>query len=295
MSASLETQRSEDRTPMMHKAQKGMAKWTVRILLGLLILSFAMWGIADYVTGPVNPPVAHVGDREISSNEFLSEAQRRINAVRREQNQVIDQRTAIQSGLYAGTLTAMIDRNALLDTADGWNLGISDEAVAAEIRQNPLFQDFAGTTEYAYDRLIPDSQGLTALDTIDFWVGTFLILILAMLEIIAFSWVFGLEIGWDEIHHGAQIRIPAIFRFIMKWVAPIYLLVVLIAFCIQNLPASIQQIGQQPMAQLALAMLAVVGLVLMWCVRIGEKRWREMGLDLDGKEIDTDFAPAGGD
>ena len=63
-----------------------------------------------------------------------------------------------------------------------------------------------------------------------------LILILAMLEIFAFSWVFGLDVGWEEIHHGAQIRIPAIFRFIMKWVAPTYLTVVLIAFCIQNLP-----------------------------------------------------------
>ena len=139
------------------------------------------------------------------------------------------------------------------------------------------------------------TEGAVFWSTIDFWVGTFLILILAMLEIIAFSWVFGLEIGWDEIHRGAQITIPAVFRFIMKWVAPVYLLVVLIAFCIQNLPASIEQIGQQPMAQLALAMLALVGLILMWCVRIGEKRWRDLGMDLDGKEIDTHFAPTGGD
>lgn len=134
---------------MMQNAQKGMAKWTVRILLGLLILSFAMWGVADYVTGPVNPPVAHVGDREISSNEFLNEAQRRINVVRQQQNRAIDQRTAIALGLYAQTLSAMIDRNALLDTADGWNLGVSDEVVAAEIRNDPAFQGPTGN----FDRL----------------------------------------------------------------------------------------------------------------------------------------------
>lgn len=134
---------------MMQNAQKGMAKWTVRILLGLLILSFAMWGVADYVTGPVNPPVAHVGDREISSNEFLNEAQRRINIVRQQQNRAIDQRTAIALGLYGQTLSAMIDRNALLDTADGWNLGVSDEIVASEIRNDPAFQGPAGN----FDRL----------------------------------------------------------------------------------------------------------------------------------------------
>ena len=120
--------------------------------------------------------------------------------------------------------------------------------------------------------------------TIDFWVGTFLILIMAMVEIICFSWIFGMDVGWDEIHHGAQIQIPTAFRFIMKYVSPLYLLIVLGAFCVTTLPSSLALIGQQPMAQLALALVGVVLLVLMVCVRIGEKRWAELGLDLDGKE-----------
>ena len=128
------------------------------------------------------------------------------------------------------------------------------------------------------------TEGAVFWSTIDFWIGTFLILVLAMLEIIAFSWIFGIDRGWAEIHHGADIKIPTIFRFIMKWVAPAYLLIVLVAFAVTNLPASIAQIGQQPMAQLALGLLAAVLLVLMWIVRLGEKRWRDLGMDLDGKE-----------
>jgi len=134
---------------MMQNAQKGMAKWTVRILLGLLIISFAMWGVADYVTAPVNPPVAHVGDREISTNAFNNEAQRRINIVRQQQGQVIDQRTAIAMGPYAQTLSSMIDRNALLDQADSWNLGVPDSLVVSAIRSDPAFQGQAGT----FDRI----------------------------------------------------------------------------------------------------------------------------------------------
>jgi peptidyl-prolyl cis-trans isomerase D len=149
MSASFETNRNCEHTTMMQNAQKGMAKWTVRILLGLLIVSFAMWGVADYVTAPVNPPVAHVGDREISSHEFLNESQRRINIVRQQQNRQIDQRTAIAIGLYSQTLSAMIDRNALLDTADGWNLGVSDDVVVSEIRNDPAFQSATGN----FDRI----------------------------------------------------------------------------------------------------------------------------------------------
>jgi NSS family neurotransmitter:Na+ symporter len=127
------------------------------------------------------------------------------------------------------------------------------------------------------------TEGAVFWSTLDFWVGTFLILILAMVEIICFSWIFGVDEGWAEIHDGARIRIPGIFRFIMKWVAPVYLLVVLIAFCISNLPASARAIAEQPMAQLALALIVGVIGFLMIIVRIGEKRWRELGMDLDGK------------
>ena len=142
------------------------------------------------------------------------------------------------------------------------------------------------------------TEGAVFWNTLDFWVGTFLILIMAMVEIICFSWIFGIDMGWEEIHHGAQIRIPKAFRFIMKYVSPVYLLIVLIAFCFANLPTSIAQISEQPMAQLALALIAGIMLILMLCVRVGEKRWRELGMDLDGKEGLPDLVhsePTGGD
>jgi SNF family Na+-dependent transporter len=136
------------------------------------------------------------------------------------------------------------------------------------------------------------TQGSIFWSTIDFWVGTFLILVMAMIEIIAFSWIFGIDVGWDEIHRGAEIQIPWVFRFIMKWVAPVYLLIVLIAFCVTNLPASIAQIRQEPLAQLALGLITAVLVLLALCVRVGEKRWIEQGLDLDGKELAVGWEPA---
>ncbi len=128
------------------------------------------------------------------------------------------------------------------------------------------------------------TRGSVFWNTIDFWVGTFLILIMALLEIVCFSWIFGLDKGWAEIHEGAQIQLPSVFKIIMKWVAPAYLLTVLISFCITNLPASISAIGEQPMAQLALALIGAVIVVLILCVRVGERRWLAQGLDIDGKE-----------
>ena len=115
-----------------------------------------------------------------------------------------------------------------------------------------------------------------------------------MIEIICFSWIFGIDNGWSEIHRGAEIQIPRAFRFIMKYVSPVYLLIVMAAFCVTNLPTSAAQIAEQPMAQLALALIGVVMLVLLYCVRIGEKRWKAAGLDLDGRELFLGSSPEAG-
>jgi neurotransmitter:Na+ symporter, NSS family len=84
------------------------------------------------------------------------------------------------------------------------------------------------------------SRSLVALDTIDFWVGTFLIFVLAAVQIICFSWVFGVDRGLKEAHEGAQMRIPGFMRFVMKYVAPTYLIVVFVGFCTQNLPGYVR-------------------------------------------------------
>jgi SNF family Na+-dependent transporter len=126
------------------------------------------------------------------------------------------------------------------------------------------------------------SRGSIFLGTLDDWVGTFLIFVLAMVQIIYFSWVFGIDRGWKEAHQGAHIRMPAIFRFIMKYVAPAYLLVVFIAFSVRNLPSWIRGVAAQPLAQGAIALIVATMILLLICVRVGERRWRAAGLDLDG-------------
>ena len=68
------------------------------------------------------------------------------------------------------------------------------------------------------------SADLKALDTLDFWVGTFLIFMLATIQIIVFGWVWGMEKGMSELERGASVKVPAIFRPIIKWVCPAFLL-----------------------------------------------------------------------
>ncbi|WP_395732394.1 sodium:calcium symporter [Prosthecobacter sp.] len=70
------------------------------------------------------------------------------------------------------------------------------------------------------------TKDLKALDTLDFWVGTFLIFILATIQILIFGWHWGIERGLREAHQGASIRIPRFFGLIMKWICPMFLLAI---------------------------------------------------------------------
>jgi hypothetical protein len=65
------------------------------------------------------------------------------------------------------------------------------------------------------------------LDEWDYWAGTFGLVVFATIETILFMWVFKPENAWKSLHDGADIRIPQIFKFIMTYVTPLYLLILL--------------------------------------------------------------------
>jgi len=140
------------------------------------------------------------------------------------------------------------------------------------------------------------SKGLVALDTLDFWVGTFMIFVVAGTQIICFSWVFGADKGLEEANRGAQIRIPRVFRFIIKYVSPVYLIVIFLGFCWYNLPPYIQSVLGDPAAgtpanrSVIYAWLVILGSIAMLMVvtAIGSRRWRAAGMDIDGKRPPDD-------
>ncbi|PKP41838.1 MAG: sodium:calcium symporter [Bacteroidetes bacterium HGW-Bacteroidetes-13] len=68
------------------------------------------------------------------------------------------------------------------------------------------------------------NQGV--FDEYDYWAGTVSLVVFALLETIVFSWIFGIDKGWREINEGADIKIPNIYKFIIKYITPTLLLIV---------------------------------------------------------------------
>jgi NSS family neurotransmitter:Na+ symporter len=85
-----------------------------------------------------------------------------------------------------------------------------------------------------------------ALDEIDFWAGTFGVTLFALVETIIFVWFFKPEQAWQEIHRGAQVRIPRFFLWVLTYVTPLYLLVLFAVWTIQYSPAVLAMEGVPP-------------------------------------------------
>jgi NSS family neurotransmitter:Na+ symporter len=118
-------------------------------------------------------------------------------------------------------------------------------------------------------------------NTVDFWVGTYLIFVLAMVQIIYFSWVFGIERGWKEIHNGASIRIPPVFKIVMKYIAPMYLIIVFIGFTLQNFRSALAASWANTGARAGMLTIAGILIFLLYVTRKGETRMRAAGMDVD--------------
>ncbi len=72
------------------------------------------------------------------------------------------------------------------------------------------------------------------LDEMDYWAGTFGLVVFALMETVLFMWVFGAEKAWDEMNAGGDFAIPRIFFYIMKFVTPLVLFVVMIWWFIND-------------------------------------------------------------
>ncbi len=65
-------------------------------------------------------------------------------------------------------------------------------------------------------------------DEYDYWTGTVSLVVFALAEVILFAWVFGMDKGWKEITGGADMKVPIVFKYIIKYVTPLFIAVIFI-------------------------------------------------------------------
>lgn len=120
------------------------------------------------------------------------------------------------------------------------------------------------------------SKDLIALDTMDFWVGTFCIFVLATFQVILFGWVLGIDRGMAEINRGASIRVPGVVGLVLKYVAPVYLIGIFIVWAYQQSGGYIETLRANRVAQFTVIFILIVGALFGLLIRQSVSRWRTL-------------------
>lgn len=118
------------------------------------------------------------------------------------------------------------------------------------------------------------SKNLAALDTFDFWIGTFGIFVLAIIQTLIFGWIFGAKRGLEELDQGADIRVPRIFPFIIKYVSPVYLLAIFTLWAWQKMGSYVQSFIEDATVRWSIIFLIAALTLFLWWIRIAVRRWR---------------------
>ncbi|ABM80098.1 sodium-dependent transporter [Hyperthermus butylicus] len=69
------------------------------------------------------------------------------------------------------------------------------------------------------------------LDLVDFYAGSLLLLVVALFEVVAALWLWGIEESYRELHNGAYITVPKWYwKYVVGIITPIYLIIMLAWF-----------------------------------------------------------------
>ena len=129
---------------MMESLRNAAKGWVAKVLIGLLAVSFAVWGIADVFRGRTGTALATVGEQEIPAARFDRAFQDYLQNLSRQTGQGITPEQARALGLDKAVLDSLIQQAALDDQARKLKLGVSDTYLAQDLMKDPAFQNSQG-------------------------------------------------------------------------------------------------------------------------------------------------------
>ena len=147
---------------MLEYLRNASEKPLAKFLIAILAFSFIGWGVAEWIFGGGmnDTTLVHVGDSEISVNQFTNQkSQMLANMSREQQRSIYTDAHAMKSfnNYVMGNLTS---QQMVRNRADDLGFVVSDHRIAREIRNVPAFQDNGKFSEDRFDAALA-ANGLT--------------------------------------------------------------------------------------------------------------------------------------
>ena len=166
---------------MLQSMRSSSGSWIAKGILGLLVISFLGWGIADYThVGQHDTTVARVGDREINLMEFTNLYQ---NSLQSQNLRSLSPEVAQQLQLADSVLRSSIRRYLYEQAAVDLGLTASDEMVRAAIQDRQEFRGLGGQFDRGRFNFFLASLGVAEADFVELqrrelaaqgFIGTFI-------------------------------------------------------------------------------------------------------------------------
>ncbi len=115
-----------------------------KILLGIMVLSFALWGVGDILTSGNSQLAAKVGNEKITLDEFYNEFQKTVSLYNQQTSSSINLKEAKELQLHNILLNDLIYSRMVKDYANKQNIFINDSSLKLIITSLPQFSDVDG-------------------------------------------------------------------------------------------------------------------------------------------------------
>ena len=119
------------------------------------------------------------------------------------------------------------------------------------------------------------SKNLTGLDQMDFWVGTICLFLLATIQVILGGWVFGIDNLIGEARSGSAFSIPKWVGFLIKYIAPSYLIIVFAVWLYQNLGKYIETLVSNDSARMTFLFIVFLSGFILTLISQAVRRWKK--------------------
>lgn len=143
---------------MLETMRNQAQSWIAKVILGGVVLSFALWGIGDYFLGSHIEPVAEVDDTPITQTEFAQAYERQMNNYRRMLGSRFSKEFVESLGLKNATLQTMINRRLMVEQARKLGLVVPSAMIVANVQQEKAFQS-AGRFDPQRYRILTRNMG----------------------------------------------------------------------------------------------------------------------------------------
>lgn len=131
---------------MLNQMRRGVTNLFTKLLLGLLVIAFAVWGIGDiaFRQNQAGGPIATVGKTQLTAEEFRQAYEDEVQSVARRLGRKLTPEQGKLLGIHTRALARLIGFASLDLGARDLHVTVNENVVASVIRGDPAFQGLTG-------------------------------------------------------------------------------------------------------------------------------------------------------